>query len=37
MVEYKEGIFSNTLQLNKATNQIVQIPIRGTEQAKIIA
>jgi hypothetical protein len=37
MIEYKEGICTHTLHLNKATNQIVQIAIRAPEEAKLIA
>jgi hypothetical protein len=33
MIEYKEGICTNTLHLNKAANQIIQIPIRAPEEA----
>jgi hypothetical protein len=36
MIDYKEGIFIYTLRLNKASNQIVQIPIRAPEEAKLI-
>jgi hypothetical protein len=34
MIEYKEGIFTYTLHLNKASDKIVQIPIRTPKQAK---
>jgi hypothetical protein len=37
MIEYREGIFTNILHLNKATNQIVKIAIRATEEATLIA
>jgi hypothetical protein len=36
MIEYREEIYTYTLHANK-TNQIIQIPFRAPEQAKLIA